>query len=377
MSAAPVVAFFRRVLNICRKELLVILKDPANRALLIVPAIVQSLVFGYAATYDLKHASYALLDQSHGPAAAELIAHVDGSGVFERVATLRNEADIAPVIDAQKALMVIHIGPRFEQLLQEGQAAPLQLILDARNATTAGNASAYLSGIVSQFNETWREEHGASRSPLTVETRAWYNPNLDTRWNMLPALIAALSMLQTLLLTALSVARERERGTFDQLLVTPHTPTEIMIGKSVPSIFVGLVQSTLILLVATLWFGIPLAGSLITLYAGLLMFTVASVGIGLSISALSANMQQAMLYTFVLMMPLMLLSGLTTPVEDMPGAMQWLTSVNPLRYAIHLVQRVYLEGVGLATVVGDIIPLVIIAAITLPLAAWLFRHRLV
>lgn len=377
MNANPVLAFFRRILNICRKELLVILKDPANRALLIVPAVVQSLVFGYAATFDLKHVSYALLDQSRGLASTELVAHLDGSGIFQRVANLRNEAEIAPVIDAQHALMVIHIGPRFDQQLQEGLPVPVQVILDARNSTTAGNASAYLGGIIAQFNLAWHERHGGAGPPLTIAMRAWYNPNLDTRWNMLPSLIAALSMLQTLMLTALSVAREREQGTFDQLLVTPCTPTEIMIGKSVPSILVGLVQSTLILLISIFWFKIPMAGSLVVLYTGLLTFTVACVGIGLSISALSANMQQAMLYTFVLMMPLMLLSGLATPVENMPEAMQWLTSVNPLRYAIHLVHRVYLEGVGLETVMGDIVPLLLIAAVTLPFAAWLFRHRLV
>ncbi len=183
-------------------------------------------------------------------------------------------------------------------------------------------------------------------------------------------------MLQTLLLTALSVAREREQGTFDQLLVTPMSPLEIMIGKALPPVLVGLAQSTLILLVALFWFGIPMAGSLATLYTGLVFFTVASVGIGLSISAVSANMQQAMLYTFVLLMPMMLLSGLTTPVRNMPHVLQVITMANPLRFAIDLVQRVYLEGVGLATVWHNLIPLSIIALVTLPLAAWLFRHRL-
>jgi ABC-2 type transport system permease protein len=213
-------------------------------------------------------------------------------------------------------------------------------------------------------------------APLTIESRAWFNPNLETRWNLLPGLIAALSMLQTLLLTALSVAREREQGTFDQLLVTPMSPLEIMIGKALPPVLVGLAQSTLILLVALFWFGIPMAGSLATLYTGLVFFTVASVGIGLSISAVSANMQQAMLYTFVLLMPMMLLSGLTTPVRNMPHVLQVITMANPLRFAIDLVQRVYLEGVGLATVWHNLIPLSIIALVTLPLAAWLFRHRL-
>jgi ABC-2 type transport system permease protein len=184
-------------------------------------------------------------------------------------------------------------------------------------------------------------------------------------------------MLQTLLLSSLSVAREREQGTFDQLLVTPLSPTQIMLGKAFAPILIGLAQASLVLLVALFWFKVPLAGSLFVLYAGLLLFTVASVGLGLSISALSANMQQAMLYTFVLLMPLVLLSGLTTPVRNMPPFMQTLTLINPLRYAVDLVQRVYLEGVGLQAVAGDIWPLLLITLVTLPLAAWLFRHRLV
>lgn len=373
MNPAATVA---RLLALCRKELLIILKDPANRILLVVPIVLQSLVFGYAATYDLKHATYALLDQSHGAASTQLAARLDASGVFERTATLRNEAGIAPVIDAQQALAVVHIGPRFDQLLQQGQPAPVQVIVDARNSATANNALAYLAGIVDQFNAQWRQQHGMAGPPVVIDTRAWYNPNLDTRWYMLPALIAALSMIQTLMLTALSVAREREQGTFDQLLVAPYTPTEIMVGKAIPPILVGLAQSAFILLVSVFWFRIPFSGSLAALFAGLLLFTTAIVGVGLSISALSATMQQAMLYAFILIMPLMLLSGLATPVENMPQPMQWFTAVNPLRYGIDLVHRIYLEGSGLAPLWNDTLPLLAISAVTLPLAAWLFRHRL-
>ena len=368
--------FLLRIANLCRKELLAILKDPASRVILFVPAIMQSLIFGYAATYDLTNVPYALLDQSRTGASAELIAHLDSTGVFHRVATLRTQADIREVIDTEKALLVIQIAPNFEQQLSAGQPAPIQLILDARNSNTAGSAAGYVGAVVERYNAELRTRAGAPPNPVAIETRAWFNPNLETRWNLLPGLIAALSMLQTLLLTALSVAREREQGTFDQLLVTPMSPLEIMIGKALPPILVGLAQSTLILLVALFWFGIPMAGSLATLYTGLVFFTVASVGIGLSISAVSANMQQAMLYTFVLLMPMMLLSGLTTPVRNMPPVLQVITMANPLRFAIDLVQRVYLEGVGLGTVWHNLIPLSIVAAITLPLAAWLFRHRL-
>jgi ABC-2 type transport system permease protein len=365
--------FLRRVISLWRKELLAILKDPANRVILVVPSLVESFLFGYAATYDLNNVPYALLDQSRSAASVELIARLDGTRVFRRIATLQTQSEIADIIDSGEALMTIQIGPRFEQQLNRGESAPVQLILDGRNSNTAGSAALYVGTVIESYNASLREEN---RPPITVEARAWFNPNLETRWNLLPGLIASLSMIQTLLLAALSVARERENGTFDQLLVTPFSPTEIMIGKAIPIMLIGLMQSTIVLMVALFWFEIPLAGSLLTLYAGLTLFTVASVGVGLSISAVSVNMQQAMLYTFMLIMPLILLSGLVTPVRNMPQFLQIATLVNPLRFAIDLVQRVYLEGAGLRTVVYDLIPLLIISAITLPLAAWLFRNRL-
>lgn len=366
----------RRIVFLWRKEFLAILKDRSSRAILFVPAIMQSLVFGYAATYDLRNVPYALLDQSHSAASTALIAHFDSTGVFRRIATLNSSAQIASAIEREGALVVLSIGPRFEAQLQSGQSASLQVILDARNSNTAGSAARFVASVVGTFNQEWRISHGGAPPPLSIETRAWFNPNLETRWYILPGLIAAISMLQTLLLTALSVSREREQGTFDQLLVTPLTPIEVMIGKALPPVVIGLMQSTLILMVAVFWFRIPLAGSLITLYSGLALFTLASVGIGLSISALSATMQQATLYTFVLIMPLMLLSGLATPVANMPQVLQIATLANPLRFAIDLVQRVYLEGVGLFDIWNHLVPMLIIAAITLPLASWLFRHKL-
>lgn len=223
---------------------------------------------------------------------------------------------------------------------------------------------------------TFNRDMGLATPPVNVVSRSWYNPNLETRWPLIPALIATLSMMQTLMLTALSVAREREQGTFDQLLVTPYTPLEIMLGKAIPPTLIGLAQATLVLLMALFWFDIPMAGSLLNLYGGLAVFTIACVGLGMSISAISLNMQQAMLYTFVLIMPLTLLSGLATPVRNMPEFLQIVTYANPLRFGIDLIQRVYLEGASLADVGLNLIPMLVVAAVTLPLASWLFRHRL-
>jgi len=363
-----------RILALIRKELLAILSDPRGRATIFLPPVLQCLIFGYAATYDLNNVPYAVLDQDHSAASHELLARLDGSGVFVRVADLARAADIPTVIDQREALLVIQIDQNFERKLRSGKDASLQVISDGRNSNTAGTALGYINVIVASFNETWTKEHGQASPPLQVTSRAWYNPNLETRWNMVPALIGTLTMLQTLLLTAMSVAREREQGTFDQLLVTPFRPVEIMIGKAIPSMIIGTIQASSILLVAQLWFRIPFAGSYLTLFAGLSLFLLAAVGVGLLLSSVVATMQQALLYSFVLLMPFTLLSGLTVPLSNMPPVFQYLTLVNPLRFAIDIAQRVYLEGVGLDRLGPDLMPLAIMAVITLSGAVWMFRH---
>lgn len=370
-------ASLQRIRILFRKELLSIFKDPRSRIVLFAPIVVQTLLFGYAATFDLDRVPLAVLDQDRSNASGDLVAQLVGSGVFEQSAALDSPSQISPTIDTKRALVVLHIGSGFQRDLLAGRGAAVQVVTDGRNSNTSAVAAGYISAVVETFNERWRAQRGEAVAPLRIESRAWYNQNLETRWYMIPSLIAALSMLQTLMLTGLSVAREREQGTFDQLLVTPLRPGEIMIGKAVPPILIGLVQSTLVLLIALFWFGIPFAGSYWTLYASLLIFTVASVGIGLAVSAFAANMQQAMLFSFVLLMPMMLLSGLASPIKNMPEVLQIMTLANPLRHAIEAVHRVYLEGAGIGTILDNLWPLVAIGSLTLPTAAWLFRHRLV
>jgi ABC-2 type transport system permease protein len=365
-----------RILALARKELLAILKDPRTRISLFVPPIMQCFIFGYAATYDLNNVPYAVIDQDHSAASRDLLARLDGSGVFVRVADLRRAADVGDYIDNQRALLVVQIGQDFERQLSSGLPADVQVIADGRNSNTAGTAIGYVSTAVAAFNAQWQGDHGQSGPPVQMVMRAWFNPNLETRWNMVPALIGTLTMLQTLMLTAMSVAREREEGTFDQLLVTPFRPAEIMIGKALPSMLVGITQATTILLVAQLWFRIPFVGSFVMLYAALSVFLLAAVGIGLLVSSVAANMQQAMLFSFVILMPFTLLSGLTTPIGNMPVTLQYAAAINPLRYAIEIIHRVYLEGAGLSQLVPDLWPLTLIAIVTLSAAAWMFRNRL-
>lgn len=366
-----------RIMALTRKELLAVLKDPRTRFSIIVPPILQCLIYGYVATYDLNDVAYAVRDKDRSAASRELLAGMDGSGVFRRVAELDRDADIARFIDERRALLVIRIEQDFARRLMSGAPADVQVIADGRNSNTAGTAMSYMNAIVENFNSEWRAAHNQGDPPVRLVTRAWYNPNLETRWHMIPALLGMLTLLETILLTGMSVAREREQGTFDQLLVTPFVPAEIMIGKALPPMLVGIVQATLVLLVAQLWFHIPFAGSFATLYLGLTVFLLAASGIGLLLSSVSATMQQAMLYSFLLIMPFALLSGFTTPISSMPEPLQYFTLINPLRYAIEMAHRVYLEGAGLHLLWPQLWPLAVMAAVTLSAAAWMFRHRLV
>ena len=352
------------------------MKDARTRNMLLLQPVLQCLLFGYAATLDLNNVPYAVLDRDRSTASSALLAKLDGSGVFHRIANLSDPADARRLIDNQTVLVVVQIDSHFQRHLSSGEAAAVQVIADGRNSNTAGAAVGYVGAAVDSFNADWRSDHGLPGPQIQLDQRAWYNANLETRWNLIPALIGTITMMSTMMLAALSVAREREEGTFDQLLVTPFTPVEIMAGKAVPTMMIGFVQATNALLIAQLWFRIPFAGSYVTLYVGLILFLLAAVGIGLFISSVAATMQQAMLYAFVAIMPFALLSGLATPISSMPAAVQDFTLVNPLRYAIDLVHRVYLQGAGLDLLWPDLWPMAIIATITLSAAAWMFRNRL-
>ncbi|HLX61897.1 MAG TPA: ABC transporter permease [Planctomycetota bacterium] len=362
-----------RILALTRKELLAVVKDPRSRVTLFLPTLIQCVIYGYAATYDLNHVSYVVLDQDRGAAAHEILAALDGSGIFTRVANVSSAAEYKAYVNEERALLGIQFEQDFERRLQSGQSAGIQILADGRNSNTAGLATGYISMIVEAFNANWRTAHNSDAPAVRITSRAWYNPNLQTRWHMVPALLGTLSLIQVLMLTALSVAREREQGTFDQLLVTPFRAPEIMAGKSLPAALIGLAQVTIVLIIAQFWFHIPFSGSFLTLFAALSVFILAAAGIGLMVSSIAATMQQAMLYNFMLIMPFTLLSGLTTPVSSMPLSLQYVTLLNPLRYAIEIAHRIYLEGAGFVELWPLMWPLLIIAAVTLTAASFMFR----
>lgn len=280
------------------------------------------------------------------------------------------------MIDEREVLMVLQIEPRFQAKLLSGQTADVQLLLDGRNSNTAQVVLNYAGEIVSRFNQRWNAEHGRFGPPAQLVTRAWYNPNLESRWYFIPGVVGLLTLVVTLVVTALSVAREREHGTFDQLLVTPLRPWEILIGKAAPAFVIGVIEASLVILIGHYWFGVPLVGEISALYAGIVLFVLAAIGIGLMISSLAATLQQAVLGAFLFMVPAVILSGFATPIANMPTVVQLLTYADPLRYFLVILRGVFLEATPLALLTDQLWPMALIAALSLSAAAGLFRHRM-
>lgn len=364
--------FFRQVWYMCWKETLATFKDPRFRWILIVPALLMGFLFGYAANFNLENVTYAVLDKSHTKASADLVAHLDGTRFYHRVATLTSDDQIAGPIDSEKAMVVLVIPHDFVDRLENRQNSPVQLITDGRYTTTSSLALAYTSRIITE----WALQESGMESPMTLQVRTWFNPNQLTRWFFSPGILGIMSFIQVVLLAGLSVAREREEGTFEQLLVTPSLPVVILIGKAFAPILVGFIEAAILFLVGVLWFDVPFYGSLFALFMTLLVFFISSAGIGLGISALCQNMQQVQVYSSLYLVPNGVLSGLITPIRNMPLPLQWLTYINPLRFALDALRRIYFQGATLTQVSYNFGPMVIISLVTLSLAGYLFRHSL-
>lgn len=365
-----------RILALVLKEFLALLKDKRSRIVLIAPPLIQMMVFGYAATFDLKNVPFAVYNEDRGAASRELLAEFDGAATFSRVAQITHESEIAPLIDGRHALMVVHVSRNFSANMLAGRSGELQVIVDGRNSNTAMLAINDVRDIVERYNRAWLSAHGGSQPPARIEARAWFNPNLESRWFFLPGIVGIITLLVTMLVTAMSVAREREQGTFDQLLVTPMRPVELLIGKALPGFIIGIGEASVIVLAAVLWFKVPLLGSLLTLYTGILLFLLSGVGVGLMISSFATTQQQGLLGAFMFLVPAIILSGFATPIRNMPEVVQYITLVDPLRYFLVVLRGVFLEGMPFHLLIDQFWPMALIGTVALVIADWLFRHRM-
>ena len=341
--------FLVRIASLVRKELLAVLRDKKSRLALIIPPIIQIAIFGYAATMNVTRVPYAVLDKDGGEAASQYIADLEGTGIFQRQATAATEKDIDRMIDNREIVVGLTIPPDFSRNIQTGRPASLQLIADGRNTNTAAIALSYGQQIASAYGAALLSQNGVS-SPVEIESRAWFNPNLITRWFIVPGLIAVLVLINSILSGALSIAREREEGTFDQLLVAPYTPGEILLGKGTASVITGIIQAVFVVLVAMFWFRIPFQGSIWLLSAALLLFIVTAAAIGLCISSFAQSLQQAIVGTFTLL--------------------------NPMRYGLELIQRIFLEGAGFLDLWPLFAAIMAVTVVAVLAAVFSFHHKI-
>jgi ABC-2 type transport system permease protein len=365
---------FSRILTLIIKELEMLLQDRQSRAILIVPVFLQLALFPFAATLEVKNNTLAVYNEDSGRESVELMQRFARAQAFTHLLTLHNEADVRRAIDNQQALLILRFPPEFSRDVAAARPPKIQALLDGRRSNSGQIALGYVQQIINDYNDE-RLESQQRTAPSALVARYWFNPNLDYVWHILPCLVAIITSISTLIVTALSVAREREQGTLDQLLVSPLTPGMIMVGKILPAILVAVGQATIILLGAIFVYRIPFEGSFLLLYGSMMFYSLALAGFGLLISSICATQQQAFLGVFSFLMPAILLSGYATPVDNMPAWLQYFDWVNPMRHFIVIVKGLFLKDIGLAILLHSLYPLLVIAVGTLGAANWLFRRR--
>jgi ABC-2 type transport system permease protein len=364
---------FKRILALVRKELLAVLRDPKSRMSILLPPIIQLLIFTSAATLDVKNVPIGILNRDSGSQAFELVQRFHGSSFFSRIIYLKGVEEIGPFIDNQKGVMVVSIGEDFSRKLDQSLSTEIQLILDGRKSNTAQILSGYTANIIQQFNNDFTAQQEIPQQNVELIPRYWYNPNALYYWFNIPSLVCTLTMLACLVVTTQAVARERELGTFDQLLVSPLSTREILVGKTIPGILIGMLEGTFLMVVGTFLYQVPFTGSLALFFLSQFVFVCAISGVGLFISSLCSTQQQAMLGTFVFMLPSTLLSGFATPIENMPTWLQPVTYLIPLRYMLVNTKGIFLKAMSAEIVLSNTWPMALIAVFTLLNASFFFR----
>jgi ABC-2 type transport system permease protein len=351
MKGAESVARIRHML---RKEFIQTLRDSHTRWLLFGPPLIQMVIFGYAATMEIRHVSMAVLDLDNTQESRELVSHFSASRYFsvQQYAAVRD--DLRNGIDRGHFMVGIEIDAGFARRLRNGQGAAVQVIVDSSNSNTALVALGYLSQIGAKFAQDYEADRMRRAAPavvsfvprVDVESRPWFNENLESQWYFVPGVIGNLLLIMIMNLTAFAVVREREIGTLEQVMVTPIRRWEFILGKTVPFFLIGCADATMLSLIGTLWFRVPFRGHVVALAIGATTFLFAALGLGLFISTMAQTQQQSMITAFFFTMPMVTLSGFGTPVSSMPIFFQRLSYLNPLRHVVFILRSIYLKGVG-------------------------------
>jgi ABC-2 type transport system permease protein len=375
---------FGRLKQMLIKELIQVVRDKRTRLILIVPPILQMLVFGYAANFDIRNVSTAIVDLDHSQQSRELVSRFTSSPYFNVERQLSDARDAHELIENGSTTLVLEIDAGFAQKLGKGETAPLQLIVDATNSNTALLASAYVSQVALRFEQQMQQDRIYRIAPQVIEQlpaiqlqqRPWYNPDLSSRWFFVPGVIGSLTTLLVITLTSFAIVREREIGTLEQIMVTPIRPVEFILGKTLPFFLIGLFDALLIGIVGTFWFHIPFRGHISVLLIGAVLFLICMLGVALLISTVSSTQQQAMVTSFFVIMPFITFSGFAFPISAMPQWMQNLSYAIPLRYFLVVLRGTYLKGVGMDVLWPQMSAMAGIGLTLLTMAVLRFRKAL-
>jgi ABC-2 type transport system permease protein len=366
------------------KEFIQVLRDKRTRFVLFVPPIVQMLIFGYAATLEIKHVPIAVVDYDNTQVSRDFICRFAASRYFRVRQLPADRRQIPLMIDRGDVILAIQINEGFARLLGKGKTAPIQVIVDASSSNTALIGLGYLTEVATNFAREFQTARLQRSAPMLLsgmprillDRRPWYNVDISDRWFFIPGVIGNLIMVIVVNLTAFAVVREREIGTLEQIMVTPIRRVEFILGKTVPFFLIGLFDAVLVSAFGTLWFGVPLRGSIAVLALGTILFLMCVLAIGLFISTVSRTQQQAMVTSFFFIMPAILFSGFGSPISSMPVALQWLTYLNPLRYFQEVLRSIYLKGSGLSLLWQEMAGMALLSIIMLTISVLRFQKSL-
>lgn len=390
-----------RVRRMVMKELRQILRDPISLRMIFGAPVIQLLLLGYAVNTDVRNVATFVVDHDRTAGSRELVEAFTASGYFRVAGTSDRPTDMGRALDKGWATLGLEIPAGFEADVKAARSPAVQLLVDGTNSNTGTVASGYAAKIVQERSARLMAAGGASAGsaaagsggaaagsgsaaagsqipgpPIDLRTRAWFNPSLESQVYNVPAVIGVIVLLMTLLLTALAVVREREVGTLEQLLVSPLSPGELMLGKTIPVALIAMIQITLVTLVALFWFQVPFRGSVGALYLAAALFILAGLSFGLFISTLASTQQEAFLSMFLFLLPGIILSGFMYPVDTMPRFFQELTLLNPLRHFLEVIRAIFLKGSGVRELWPQFAFLAAMAAGGLALATRRFRATL-
>jgi ABC-2 type transport system permease protein len=374
---------FERIKQMLIKEFIQVFRDPRMRMVIFVIPCVQVLVIGYAVSTDVKHVRTALFDQDNSQSSREVVASFVQSGYFDVVERIGTDAEATALLDRGTVSAVLHVMHGFADDLHAGRTARLQVLIDGTDSNTANIVLSYAVKIAAAYSENtlierYQRQMGAITLPgrPELQTRAWFNENLESRNFFVPGVLVIVVSVVTMLLTSMAVVREREIGTMEQIMVTPITPAEFILGKTLPFTVIGFIDVALVTLIGGFWFEVPIRGNLALLFLATGLYLMTMLGIGLFISTISQTQQQAMISTFFFFFPAMLLSGFAFPIANMPEPVQWLTLFDPLRYFLVIVRAIFLKGVGMDILWPQMLALAVMGVLMLSLASKRFHKTL-